>query len=485
MAILADSESVDKKHPQYGKNIEKWNLWYAAYEGDEDFIDLTIKKHERESNDNFELRKDEAEVFNYSETIINTYAGFIGMANPDENIGSLAQDPAFQRFQNDTDLRGTDYSIFWNNATALAGVFGFCGILVDRPPGAEGTQRSKADDERDGVHAYYAVYVPTNIWDWTWEKNPVTGREELTYLKLKESSTSILVMNRERWERWVKEDADDTEWTPGESGENKTKRITFVWYVNYQIPTKPYLGLSDIRSIARLQAALTRDLSHGNEVIKYAAFPMMIKPMLPMNQEPSEEDDVSGVTAVVEFDPEHPESKPSWLEAAVAEPIDAVIKWDEQKEEEIYRTAGLSAFYGTHSEARSGVALRAELTQLAAILMAKSKARDDAETQALRYWRLREGMPVDNSLRINRPLTINLDELRIVLENLLLAKSSVRSETFKRELEKKVARQVLTNVDKKILGAIENEIDTTESPSKAIEREIDEAGNQPPDNEED
>lgn len=207
--------------------------------------------------------------------------------------------------------------------------------------------------------------------------------------------------------------------------------------------------------------AITRGLSNGDEVIEYAAFPMMRKPMLATNEEPSEEGDVTGVTAILEFDPEHPESKPDWLEAKVMEPIDAILKWIAKKEMAIYQAAGLSVFYGTHSEARSGVALRAELTQLAALLISKSRARDDAETQALRFWRLLEGKGDDPQLRISRPVVINLDELRIILENILLAKTSVRSETFKRELEKKIARQILPNTAKETLAVIEEEIDDT------------------------
>lgn len=463
MPILTKSEDVEATNPIYDANIKNWRFWYAAYEGDKAFIDLVIKQHERESPSNWEMRVNEAEVFNYSGTIINTFSGFIGMANPEEALGTLSEDESFKQFKNDTDLHGTDYDVFWDNTSALASVYGFVGILVDKAANEE--PLSQADEISKRIYPYYSLYTPENILDWKWEKDPDTARPILTYLKVKEHELSILVYTTEEWERWTKEKADDSEWTVTENGVNPHNEITFTWYVNYNVPAKPFLGLSDIRAISRLQAALTRDLSHGNEIVKYAAFPMMRKPMRIASHQPTEEDDTSGVTAILEFDPETPDAKPDWLEAKVKEPIEAVLSWDEKKEEEIYRAAALSAFYGTHTEARSGVALRVELRQLSAILNGKVKSRNNAETQSLRYWRLWKDLPADESLDVSRPLSISVDELSLVLDNLITVKPMVRSELFKQAVEKRLVKLILENASDEEIAAIEEEIDNTQIPT--------------------
>jgi hypothetical protein len=123
--------------------------------------------------------------------------------------------------------------------------------------------------------------------------------------------------------------------------------------------TKPYIGVSDIVDISRIVASIIRNLSSGEEMIKFAGFPMMRKPMRWEGEEG--QTDETGHQAVQEFDPEWGEAgKPDWMESVILEPIEATLKWIDRKVDEIYRVAHLSGVHGqrkSNNEVASGLAL--------------------------------------------------------------------------------------------------------------------------------
>lgn len=464
MPIL-EAEDVEKTSSIYDANVARWKRWGSAYDGAEAFIDETITQHERESTENFKTRKNEAEVWNYCEMVVNTYARFLSMANPDRDLGPLDKNELFEKFQSDVDLYGTDYAVFWPNMAELAGIYGFVGILVDKPPGVGAV--SQAEELKQGIYPYFSVYIPENILDWRWERNKDTARPELAFLKLKESETSIVAWTAEEWERWTRPDDSTSEWEMENSTRpNPTGVIPLVWYTNYKDPRRPHLGYSDIKDIARVQSSITRDLSHGGEVIKHAAFPMLALPERYTAEQPSDNDDVVGVTAIQEFDPENPNSKPSWIESSVGEPIQAVLDWDQRKEEAIYRMAALSVFYGKGNDAWSGVALRFLFKQLESILAGKANSLDEAEARALRLWGQWQDLP-SKDISVTRSTKVIVDELKLQIETLVLGKTSVRSESFKQAVEKRIARLTLEDATEQEITQYEDEIDL----ASALKRE--------------
>jgi len=461
MAIIDEvTRRLDDKHVDYESMISKWLLWGAAYDGEEEFIKLVLKQNARESTANFTERLNDGEVFNYCATVVDLFCQFLSQQQVHRVLDNLADDKQWQMFQNDVDLYGTDYNVFWNNLEVFASVYGFVGVLVDKP---NSTLTTRSNEINKSIYPYFSAYIPENIHDWEYVRNPITARPELIYLKVKETN-GYLVWTKEEWERWELKQGTLSQYKKTEEGVNKLKEIPFVWHTNYVNLKKPYLGISDIKGLARIQAAITRDLSNGSEIIKYAAFPMMRKPMLQSNQQPSSEQDMAGVTAILEFDPEQPNSKPDWLEAKVAEPIGSILSWIERKVSEIYRTAHLSNVYGqaTSNEARSGIALRYEFQQLSAVLTAKGNDLDEAEIKAIYYWLRWQNLDsMFDSITISRPSSFNIDDLAVQLENCLVATTIVQAESFKKALQKKIARLTLPDEPEEIMALIDKEIDTT------------------------
>ncbi len=277
------------------------------------------------------------------------------------DLGTLANDELWKLFNKDVDLYGTDYDVFWTSVSKMISIYGFSGILIDKPSMVTGEIKNRQQEVNDKLYPYYGLFTPENIVDWKWERDPLTARPVLTYLKLKEQEGTYLAWTPDEWERWAPVDDDESSFELITSANNPLGEIPFVWVTNYMNIKKPFLGISDLRAIARIQSNITRDLSHGEEIIKYAAFPMMRKPQEPTPQ--AGFDDVSGVSAILSFDPEFPESKPDWLKAEVKEPITSILDWIERKVNEIYRTSHLSSMHGQkmgHNQAMSGIALRYE-----------------------------------------------------------------------------------------------------------------------------
>ena len=457
MSII-EHENLEDTHPTHDEMLNKWQFWGDAYDGEDGFIAHVITKHERESQENHEARMKEAEVFNYCATIVDIFSNYLTEVRAHKELGHLVDDQQFESFLRDVDLYGTDYDVFWSGVTKKSGVYGFSGILVDKP---QGNTESKLDELSENIYPYYSVFTPENILDWLWVRNPVTARPELSFLKLKEDDGSYLVWVKEEWERWMLIPGSDTDYEITGSGVNPLGEIPFVWYVNTPNLKKLNIGVSDISSISRIQAAITRNLSQGSEVVSYSAFPMLIKAE---DRRPTEEADQVGPTAVLDFDPEYPDSRPSWLASESKSPIDAILEWISLKIDEIYRTAHLSGVHGQAQSAqvKSGVALKYELQQLFSVLSAKAAQLDEAELQTLLFWMKWQNLDVKN-VSVKRPKVFILEDVDSLIETLLVSKTIIKSETFDKVTQKKLAKMTLQTETEAVLQQIDCEIDNADS----------------------
>ena len=471
MIIDGELRKLDDTHADHDNLIDRWQFWGSAYEGGEDFVKKVLLRNSRETQENFESRLDEGEVFNYCETIVDLFCNFLSQQQVHRNLDRLANDEQWDAFVKDVDLFGTNYSIFLNSTEKLASVYGMVGILLDKPKGKieETGIRTRADELKQIIYPYCSIFIPENILDWEFTRNPLTARPELTYLKLKEEN-GYLAWTTEEWERWTLKPGYQSEYELSGAGANPLKEIPFIWHTNSTNFSKPVLGVSDIKGISKIQAAITRDLSNGSEIIKYAAFPMMRKPMVSNN---TEEEDLTGVTAILQFDPEYPNSKPDWLEAKVSEPVDAILKWVERKVLEIYRTSHLSNVHGQASSAsaRSGVALKYEYQQLSSVLTAKGNDQNETELKIVYFWCKWQGqVDIPKKVTVTRPAGFNIDDLSSQLDNCLVSTTIVQAETFKKALQKKIARMVLSEEPEEVIKTIDDEIDEMDL-SEKLEKE--------------
>lgn len=498
--IALTTSALQETHEVYQEYKDEWTFLQAAYNGAKDLIAYgAIIRHERESKVNYDRRIDEAYGFSYSRSIVELFNFYLFKENVKRDLGNLADDELWALFVKDCNLEADEFDEFLLNAGKSASIQGQCGILVDKP---NVTTDTKADDIDKEIYPYVSLYKSLAILDWKYERDEF-NKPTLTYLKLRDDDDLYRIWYPDRWEVWEEPDLESGESTTTytrtspsspeakfmgkkrtgkgqanliNSGENPLGEIPWIWLYNVKTGERG-VGHPDISDIARIDASIMRNLSEIEEVITFGAFPMMRKPQVESGHSLLGSDEV-GMAAILEFDPDNPSSKPDWLEAAVSEPIDAILKVIAKKIEEIYRTsnAGGMASMEISTQAKSGTALKAEFQLLNAKLVAKGILLEKAEMEIIRFWLAWHNQKewfVD--VTIERADTYEVENLAQNLENILTSKSIVTSsETFKKKIEKKTVRLMLPGEADEVFAEIDKEIDEYKQPELDFKPEPDE-----------
>ena len=249
-----------------------------------------------------------------------------------------------------------------------------------------------------------------------------------------------------------------------EDGANELGRIPFLWLYNQQSNVIG-IGESDLNEISRLDISLIKNASQIEEIINFAAFPMMIRPKRdakPNKVAVENQDDEVSVQSVIEYDPEYPESKPEWLTPEVQSAIDSILKHMEFKVGEIYRAANIGGLAGTQvsTVAKSGVALKSEFQILNSVLVSKSMNLEKAENKILELWLLWENIwdSLGDKVHFGRSKSFNVEDVAADLENALLANTIVMSKTFNGLLQKQTSKQVLPSMSEDEQAIVDTEI---------------------------
>lgn len=466
-------------HSLYKVNRNEWFFLMASYEGAKELVAQGyLKQNERESDSNYARRLSEAYGFSYSKSVVDLFNFYLFKKPVKRDVGALKDDSLWAAFMKDCNLYGDNFDDFLTEQGRYSSIEGHMGILVDK---ASVTFDNREEQLKQGVYPYVASYFPTAILDWEYKRDE-NNRPYLAYLKLLDDSDDDVVQFRlwwpdsfEVWEIPIEGMDDDDSKVNDEAeakllleGDNPLGEIPFVWLPNLKSKKRP-IGVSDIHDVARIDVSILRNLSDGEEVITYAAFPMMRKPMKevkPDGAQSSQKEDQAAVTAIMEFDPNKPESKPDWLEAKVKEPIDAILGWIARKVEEIYRSVNAGGMASTEIQktAKSGVALKAEFQLLNSNLVRKATNLEKAEIQIIEYWLRWEDQDaekVQEGMTIERARTYDVEDLARDLENTLTAQTIVKSKKFSEQLQKSVARQMLPAADDEQLKEIDEEIEAS------------------------
>lgn len=470
---MADLELV---HEDYAANIIEWRFLTAAYEGIEALVAWgVIERHERESVYNWKQRVKKAFGFSYSKSVVDLFNLYLFKKPVKRQLGALAEDQQWIMFNRDCDLYQEDFDSFLIEQSKWASAIGHVGILVDK---SKKEHETKAQEIDNRVYPYVSAYLPQAVLDWEYDRDE-NNRPVLTYLKLFDEDEQYRLWWADKWEVYAEPEETEEEKKlrlkqvsqpkPAQagtqdaklidSGDNPLGEIPFVWLLNKKSRSRN-VGWSDIGDIAHIDASIILNLSQGEEIINYAAFPMMRKPKEEIGDEQTS--DETGVVAVLEFDPDTPEAKPDWLKAEASEPILAILKWIGKKVEEIYRMSNAGGMAATEiqTQARSGVALKTEFQLLNSILVKKGKNMEKAEWHITRLWLLwQNDKTTIKEITIERAKTYEVQDLAQDLENIMTSKTIIKSTEYIRTIMKKAARLMLPSATDDELVTIDKEID--------------------------
>jgi len=458
-------EELKKVNKEYTENEDNWNLYNTAYKGSRAIIKAGyIKQHARESDENYLRRMNEAYGFSYSRSIVDMLSYFLLKEKSNITIPEQLQaSPLWEQFEKDCDLYNTSLESFFSNSVKRTSIYGHIAIIVDKPNLKE-TIMTVKEEEDLGVYPYCSIYNPLNILDWE-EKRDQYSRPSLSMLKLREQDGNIKIWYVGNWELWKDPDSGDDygeEAVLLDSGINPLGKIPVVFLRNIEQDNK-YMGDSDITDIAHIDMSIIRNLSQGEEVVDYSAFPMLRKPY----EEEGGEGDIVGITSLLEFDPELPNSKPDWLEAECKQPIEALQLWIKQKVEEIYRLANVGGIKttGSSQQEQSGVAKKIEFQILNSKLIQKAKNAAKAMQGVIELWLMWQGQTeYIADVSIMSPKTFDIENLQTELENALVSTQLIDSLIFKKELQKQLVKQVLPTAKEDVIAEINEDIEKEKEP---------------------
>ncbi len=455
---------MDNMHPLHDQFEAHWRFLRAAYQGVDSLVrEGYLLRHERESERNFRRRMRELFTFNYSRGVVDLFTHYLFRKPARRDLGTLGNDPLWLQFADDCDLWGSNFEVFLLEQQRVAAIMGHAGILVDKhAPGSLPPDMTRAQEIEQGLYPYVCAYTPLDILDWEHDRD-TTGRPFLRYLRLREPHGLCRIWRPDSWELWEEVSKESTERSRlVERGDNPLGEIPFVWLYNLRSLEHRGVGQSDLADIAAIDLSILRNLSQCEEVIGLAGFPMMRKPM----REPGEAaPDITGPSAVLEFNPEHGESgKPDWLKADVAATVSAIQQWISFKVGEIYRAAntGGQAMTEVSTQAQSGVALKTRFQLLNSKLAAKAVNLAEAERGILWYWlRWQNQERLYKELLVERATDYEVEDLNADLRSMMEAAGFVQTPAFAREMRKRAARPLLAHLDQgrqaRVLREIEEE----------------------------
>jgi len=484
--MSAEETKLRATHPIHDKYYDEWTFLNAAYEGVRALIAWgALYKHERESETNYQRRLKAAYGFSYSKSVVDIFNSYLFKKEfPSEIPESLSNDEQWKQFQKDCNLEGSTFDNFFVDEQRNASILGHVGLLVDKPQSEKATV---AEEKEANIYPYVVAYKPMAIMDWKIERDEF-GRKKLTYLKVLDDDDRYRIWTPEKWEVWELQNTKTgerigvTEITQvGEQptaaenkgkgmaavkvseGDHDLKEIPFVLLYNQKSNIDKEVGVSDITDISRVDGSLIRNLSQIEEIIDYAAFPMMRKPMKEAGASADPADEV-GATAVLEFDPDNPDSKSDWLDAVVEGPIKAIIEVIDKKIGEVYRSSNIGGMSATEmsTSAKSGVALKTEFQLLNSKLVKKGKNVSKAKYDVTRLWLMWQDQwdKYKDDVHFYHIKSFEIEDLATDLENILTSSVIVtQSDTYKKEYQKVVVRMILPSVDEEVLTAIDKEIE--------------------------
>ena len=468
------AEELKETHELHQMKAREWLFFQSIYEGIQSLLKYGfIERHERESVKNWNKRQANLFSFDYSQAIIDLF-NFYQFKDPTTRKipKKLSNDEQWQLFRDDANLYGDPLDEVMKEYSRKASIFGHMGVLVDK---SSQTHETKAQEKAAEVYPYLCAYTPRSILDWKFEKDE-NNRPYLAYLKLLDENDQYRIWYPEQWEIWEIQPLEDEEKkklsvdgkpTPEEkavmiaSSENPLEEIPFIWLYNIR-SIRRFIGVSDIKSISYIDLSIIRNLSQGEEVIEYAAFPMMRKPMKETGKGDSK-DDVVGTKAVLEFDPELGEDgKPDWLEAKTKDAVDSILEWIAKKVSEIYRASNAGGMAATEvqTQAKSGVALRTEFQLLNSHLVDKGLSLQKAEKRIMYFWlKWQDLEDLMKEVEINAPKSYDIDNLAEDLQNILTGRTIVKSKEFHIRLQKDVVRQMYPFLEEEEYNKIDKEIE--------------------------
>ena len=453
---MINKDDINKVHKIYETHLPRWRYYYASFNGGFDYrkSSLQMLRHylneDLQPGQQYENRLNYTALENSCKLVVDTYKAFLFRVLPTRTLGNLINLPYVQDFMKDIDYDGTDIDQFMKEANSLSMIYGHCWVLVDKP--ATDRVLTLAEEIELDIRPYTQLVTPENILDWHYHR--VLGRQQLVYLKQRESEDEdtlvVKIWTTETISRYEL-DKKKHKVTLLDESVNTIGRIPFVMLKANPSHHKAY-GISDLADVAKIQQAIFGLMSEAEQAIRISSHPSLVKT--------SDTDATAGAGAVINMSDNLPGDLKPYLLQPSSSNVDSIIKLLKEHQTMIMTMTHLAAINAVATVAKSGVALQTEFTMLNTRLGDKADSLERLEIQIWELFQVWSNFKADDTFLIEYKKKFDLRDEVTDLSNLHTVRDmNISSETMRKEIDKQIAKIIIHNGD--VLQDIIEEIDSS------------------------
>jgi len=465
---LQDVEALEQTHPDYDANVDKWLKYLDLYMSQD--IYRFIHKHIREDTSRWEQRVARGYYYNYVKTVTDLYTAFLFHAPIDRDPGKDME--LFEDIYKNSDLAGTLWNVFLQNACTFAQVEGHVGILVDAPKSPPEGFESEEARKTAGARPYLVMFHAHQIVDWEidrfgnfqWVKLKVFRPMDREWNDSSEQTSDFYqIWTKETWEEWEVKKGGDADQQAVRSGgaPHNLGEVPLVIVKVDKHPTHSWFGQSSVKDIADINIAILNWASLGDEEI----FERCLN-ILAMERGEGDAPAELSHANVLEYEPGT--NIPTYLSPG-ATPLELIAKWIAGGQDEIRRLAKLniSTGLGDVRQASSGIAKAFSFLETNQSLAGKALGLEQTETRL--HILLSKWMTSTFDGSIAYPREFGVEDFLTLFQEMDMARSSFTSETAIKEKEKMLSRKVFASLPMELRKKIEKEIDEADTMMPSVQ----------------
>lgn len=437
-------EQLSQRNPSYLANSQRWDFYYRSYMGGQLYRDgqflLKYWGEDQAPMDVYQRRLDNTPLDNHVKTTVDVYRSFLFKNPPVRVLGSWAENPFVRDFLGDVDLEGQGMDSFLKTALDMALVLGNIWLIVDKPAVELASQ---AEALALGIRGYVCAYTPQMVLDWNYSRG-ITGRPELTLLKLLESATAQEHQIRiwtpasvERYTVTVSETGDYDKITDYQIYPNA---LGYIPAVNMMPVRSMYQGVGNsvVADVADVQRSIYNKLSELEQNIRLSNHPSLVKT--------AGTHAGAGAGSIITMPEDLPGDKNPFLLQPTGASIQGIIDSINKDVEAINRMTHLSAVRAHLGAPVSGVALQTERQLLNSMLSDLADTVEETEMAIWRIWSDWQDQPLPDEFAVEYVKTFDMRDEHSDLELYRRALEITTDPELTRVIQQDMAKLLVTDV---------------------------------------
>lgn len=362
-------------------------------------------------------------------------------------------------FWKDCDRAGTTLTDFMRKVGTLAQLFGWIPVVIDLPSkddmGISDFPKTEKDRQKVGYRPYCSFFLPIHVMDWE------TNRKgDLQWIRFKEQAPDGKgPFQKQKGDKsayyrtfttnaWYLHKVDKNVATLISSGEHNLGRVPVTIVYNTRALMDELIGVSAVRDVLEINIAILNYISLMNEDIYQKCLSILV-----MKSSDDETKTIEiGENNILAYTGEQP---PQFITPSTApgEFIASQIMAAKEEITDIARRGGGSST----GPVKPIIGYSKEFQEANVALSNKADHLEQAEFAIHSIFYAYFGREFIGE--IDYPDDFDITSLVSVMDEVWKAKGIVRSDTFKRELEKKIVHDVLPKLSKQTADRIGLEID--------------------------